>query len=109
MHLAMDYDDTYTSDPKTMRAVIRCFQTNGHKVTIVTMRCPEKDWVDEFKFLKDNYDVDTIFCDGQAKKEVVEKLGVKIDWWMDDKPEGIVNGSAYTPEQLDAWRKAQAA
>lgn len=101
----MDYDETYTSDPGCMRAVIRCFQSCGHKVFIVTMRSHEHDWDDEFKFLKDNYQVDTIFCDGKAKKPFCESLGLKFQFWMDDKPEGINADSIFTGPELEAWRE----
>lgn len=105
----MDYDDTYSSDPSCFRAVIRCFQSCGHKVYIVTMRSKELDWSDEFDFLKKNYGVDTIFCDGVAKKEVTEQAGIEIDWWLDDRPEGINNGSNFSGSDLIQWRNDQIA
>lgn len=103
----MDFDDTYTSDPRCMRAIIRCFQSCGHKVYIVTMRSREHDFLDEFDFLKKEYDVETIFCDGKAKKPVMEGLGIPIQFWMDDRPEGINADSAFTGADLDAWREEQ--
>lgn len=107
MILAIDYDKTITADPKGMMSVIRCFQSNGHKVVCVTMRHHEFDWCEDFKTLEDKYQVETIFCDGQAKRLVCAERGVFPDWWLDDWPEGIAVGSIYTPIELDEWRKAQ--
>ena len=33
MHLALDYDNTYTRDPKTWDKVISIFRQAGHKVS----------------------------------------------------------------------------
>lgn len=109
MLIAMDFDETYTADPSCMRAIIRCFQSCGHKVFIVTMRSHEHDWLDEFEFLKKNYDVDTIFCDGKAKKPFCEALGLQFQFWMDDRPEGINADSVFTGAQLAEWRTEQKA
>ena len=61
--VSLDYDNTYTADPKGMRALIRCLQSSGHKVIIVTMRSRELDWDAEFSFLKSDYGIETFFAD----------------------------------------------
>lgn len=105
--IAMDYDNTFSAAPETFKAIIRCFQSTGHKVYCVTMRHEKLDWHDDFSILKNRYDVETIFCDGQAKRKVCENLGINIDIWIDDWPEGIAIDSLYTPVQLTKWREAQ--
>ncbi len=103
--VSLDYDNTYTADPKGMRALIRCLQSSGHKVIIVTMRSRELDWDAEFSFLKSDYGIETFFADGQPKRKYMEDRGIYVDIWIDDSPEGIVNGSSHTPEELQQWRK----
>lgn len=107
MHIALDYDNTYTADRNTFKAIIRCFQSSGHKVTCVTLRNGVEDWHEDFKELKEKYDVDTVFCDGQSKREITEKHDIKINIWIDDWPEGISIGSQYNPLQLLSWRQDQ--
>lgn len=105
--IGLDFDNTYSSDPGCFRAIIRCFQSMGHEVICVTMRHHEIDWLEEFKILEDKYNVPTVFCDGHAKRKVTQDLGIGIDIWIDDWPEGIAVDSIYTPIQLLEWRKEQ--
>lgn len=105
--IALDYDNTLTADPQGFKAIIRCFQSLGHEVMIVTMRCKEKDYEPQFDELRDKYQVDAIFCDGNPKRKFTETLGYKFDIWIDDYPEGIHLGSQYSPDQLDEWREEQ--
>lgn len=103
--ISFDYDNTYTADPKGMRALIRCMQSNGYEVVMVTLRSREHDWDGEFTFLKDEYGLEVYFTDGQAKRKFMEDRGVYIDIWFDDMPEGITSGSTYSPEELQVWRE----
>ncbi len=88
-HISLDYDGTYTEDPRGWRAVIRCLQSNGHKVSIVTARRREEDWDAEFTFLKDIYGVETFFTHGEPKRDWMNRRGIQIDIWIDDMPEMI--------------------
>jgi len=109
LNISLDYDNTYTADKNCMKALIRCLQSCGHKVYCVTLRSKDLDWHDDFEELANKYEVETIFCDGESKRKVTELQGIKIDVWIDDWPEGIPNGSQYTPIQLTEWRKEQRA
>lgn len=109
MHLALDYDDTFTADKSAWECFIQLFQTLGHTITIVTMRDGEADWHSDFKYLKDTYDVNTVFCNGESKRDVTERLGIKIDVWIDDRPEGISHGSTFAFDKLEEWRADQIA
>lgn len=103
---ALDYDLTFTADPICMTNAIRCFQSFGHEVIIVTLRGPEDVGEgDYFDSLKEKYNVDTIFCDGRAKQEVVHEMGIGIDIWIDDNPRGITEGSPMTGLEIVQWRK----
>jgi len=108
MIIALDYDDTYTADKALWNAFIPLAQILGHTVHIVTMRDGVEDWNEEFKELAEG-GVKTIFCNGESKKDVTEREGIKIDIWIDDKPEGIASGSNFTGPDLDLWRKEQRA
>ena len=105
--IGLDYDGTITADPECFKAIIRCFQSCGHRVYCVTMRHEELDWDKDFEELRDKYDVETIFCDGYAKRSVCQDRGLNIDIFIDDWPEGIAIDSIYTPIQLTEWRKEQ--
>lgn len=104
--IALDYDLTFTAAPDTFKAIIRCFQSVGHEVIIVTLRGPEDIGEDDyFDELKEKYNVDTIFCDGEAKEDVVHRRGIGISIWIDDNPRGIIDGSPMLPDDIIRWRK----
>ena len=107
--IALDYDLTYTADKETFKKVIITLQLAGHKIYCVTMRSFEHDFHPDFDELLTYYNIETIFCDGHAKRVVCETLGIPIDIWIDDKPQSVVSDSEYSPEELHAWRKTQAA
>ncbi len=104
MNISLDYDNTYTVDPECWKKVIRSFQSSGHKVFCVTMRSKELDYHKDFDLLE-LLGVKNVFCDGVSKRRVTEDLGIKIDVWIDDTPEGIPNDSHYTVEDLRLWRQ----
>lgn len=90
LNIALDWDDTFTADPDGFKAIIRCFQSLGHTVTIVTLR-DDQDRDERMDELKDKYDVDVIFCAGQSKERVVRELGLHMNIWLDDNPRFITN------------------
>lgn len=106
MIVSLDYDMTYTEDPECWKKIIRSFQAYGHKVYCVTMRSKELDYHKDFDILE-LMGVKAVFCDGRSKRKTTEDLGIKIDVWIDDTPEGIPNDSHYTPVQLVEWRAKQ--
>ncbi len=105
MLIALDYDDTFTADPEYWKEVMLLSRKYGHKIHIVTMRCPIQDVIPEAEELLLDFEVPIIYADGKAKREVTEALGHNFHIWIDDKPSGIDNGSTYTPDQLVEWRK----
>lgn len=87
--IAIDYDDTYTADPKMWDAVIDKMFMYNHTVFIVTLR-HEHEMMDIRAPLM--LLVDDIFATGRkAKKPFVEAKGHKVDIWIDDHPEYINN------------------
>jgi hypothetical protein len=106
MRIALDYDKTYTANVPYWRDFILLSQKYGEEVRIVTMRSEELDYETEFDFLKKYYNVETIFCDGLSKKGVCQALGYDVDIWIDDNPKGILHGTSFSTEELNAWREA---
>lgn len=107
MIIALDYDDTYTADKSLWVAFIQLAQILDHTIYIVTMRDGEEDWHSDFEWLEKTFGVKTIFCNGESKRDVTERLGIPINIWIDDRPEGITSGSSYSVDKLLEWREDQ--
>ena len=90
LSIALDFDDTYTADPKTFENIIAVLQASGHKVTVVTLR-DDQDRHSSMDYLKEEYNVNTVFCAGQSKERIVRELGLQINIWIDDNPRYITN------------------
>ena len=85
MNLALDFDETYTLDPETWNKVIQLFLTSGHKVYCVTKRYEHLS-----EDIKNVLDIPIIFAPRSvAKMQAVKSVGIKIDVWIDDKPQSI--------------------
>lgn len=109
MNIALDYDGTYTLDTNLWIWFINQALNKGHKVFIITARNRELDQNAELIDLE-RRGVRVIYCDGVAKKHVILMLqsrgeeNLKIDIWIDDKPESIVSNSPTSLEALKLWR-----
>lgn len=104
MKIALDYDQTYTADPKLWNNFIDDATSKGHDVRIVTHRHHEHDNIlNEFPDIK----LEIIYTDGVAKKWYCEHRGDywTPDVWIDDKPKGIFENGPLTQEQVEEWRK----
>ncbi len=115
MNLALDYDDTYTRDPVVWNQVIQQFHSAGHKVYLVTLR--DGDNYKEVKqvavALRGVPVYGYYFTNGKAKKTYMYSKGIRIDVWIDDSPQFILqdkeaakthsfNGHPVTKEEFDA-------
>lgn len=89
MIIGLDYDETYTRDPRFWDMVISAAKHREHTVYCVTARCAaEVGEVD--KDLGDK--VDGIFCTNRmAKEKYMFQQGYMIDVWIDDSPYFILN------------------
>ena len=76
MLIALDYDKTYTVDPRLWDRFIHDAKTNGHIVKIVTMRYPHEMITDA--------PCDVIYTSRQAKAKVF-----RADVWIDDSPHWV--------------------
>ena len=110
MKIGLDYDNTYTADPALWDEFITHSFERGHEVIIYTARNEKLDNNDELRRLSKTIRV--VFCDGVAKKHIARveaqhTEGHKIDIWIDDKPESVIQNSIATLDQLVEWRKVR--
>lgn len=90
MIIAIDYDDTYTADPVMWDAVIHEMFIHGHIVYCVTCRRDTPENRERCSIIPD--DVPIFFTGLKPKRTFMEKLGIKIDVWIDDMPESVEHG-----------------
>lgn len=90
MLISLDYDDTFTADPKLWTKFVKSAQKVGHKVICITAR----DFTEGNKYELELAlpDIPIIFCDMKPKRKVAESHGYDIDVWIDDTPEAITEG-----------------
>lgn len=80
LHIALDYDGTYTRDPKLWDSFIAQAQERGHVVTIVTMR------YQNYKETIKDAPCEVIYTGRQAKQGKY-----LADIWIDDQPHLITS------------------
>lgn len=107
MHIALDYDGTYTLKPATWDAAIDVLIAGGFHVSIVTARDDRHD---------DNADLQRLaaqglavhFTRGFAKKAWMAREATNpVTIWIDDNPESIIENSRMTRDELSVWRAKQ--
>lgn len=107
MRIAVDYDNTYSSDPAYFDWVMRAAAEYGHEARIVTYR-------------DDRFDRTAALIEVEAKWPVIYTRGVAKGWycthfgdgfipdvWIDDRPISVLENSAGSPESLAEWRGAR--
>lgn len=100
MNIAIDYDETYTCDPDVWNQIINIFQQNNHKVYCVTKR-----YVELADDIREAIDIPIIYAT-KSKLEAVRKNGIKIDVWIDDKPQSITPYKSQNKMHTNhVWRK----
>lgn len=88
MNIALDFDDTYTRDPKLWDDFIEHAKTNGHDIRIVTFRMRRmKDPALDYLSTK----IPVIYTEYEQKRDCTNKMGWIVDVWIDDSPEFIVS------------------
>lgn len=104
LNIAVDFDRTYSADPATWLHIMRYLHSQGHNPFIVTARNQDLDGNDYLDAIAQT-GFDIYWCDGVAKRWcLANHYDVKVDIWIDDKPENILYNSAYTPEEVKEWR-----
>lgn len=101
MKISLDYDDTYTKDPLMWNWFAQTAMERGHEVYCVSARSPHE--MDKPKMTIGRViGVDKCFGTGLKPKRayMLEVQKIKIDVWIDDLPEMIVDpnqGGFFTP------------
>lgn len=86
MLISLDYDDTFSADPDFWRKFIESAKAHGHAVICITSRFES---FENRRELESATGLKVIFCEHNYKRETAEKLGHRVDVWIDDCPEGI--------------------
>ncbi len=90
MNISLDFDETYTRDPKAWNEFISLMQSHGHNVYCVTFRHESEG--QEVKEALANK-VDGIFFTGRLSKRThMYNRGIDVHVWIDDMPQFIVSG-----------------
>ena len=94
MNIGLDYDDTYTADPKMWDLFVHLAKDRGHDVRIVTFRfeSPNGYSNEDVVHTSEKLGIPVIFCNGVQKDKVTIDLGFVVDVWIDDFPVGIPLG-----------------
>lgn len=87
MLLALDYDETYTRDPKFWDEVISIAAHHHHTIVCATMRY-EHEGQDVIRDLGDKVKA-IIFTGRKAKHDAVSSAGYVPSIWIDDSPHWI--------------------
>lgn len=80
---AIDYDGTYSDDPEYFDELIARGRERGHTYIIVTARYQPENREDLIAIPNN---VMVIYTGMQAKKPFLQRMGIKIDIWIDDEP-----------------------
>ena len=90
LNIALDYDGTYTAAPNLFGMLAAYAASLGHRVYIVTMRT-EGEGEEVRKAI--GHQVHKVVCTSrQGKQAYCDKAGIRIDIWIDDMPQTIVEG-----------------
>ncbi len=85
MRIAIDYDKTFTTDPDMWCKVIIILEDAGHDVVCVSSRFNNYENMEELGHNLPRH-MNIVFCDHNAKAEVMKKRGTPVDIWIDDDP-----------------------
>lgn len=94
MVLAVDFDDTLTLDPVTVKKAILIFLNAGWQVIIATGRNHSPGNDIEVGLLLGNLaqHVPVVWCSGMTKRQATERAGYKVKLWLDDCP-AMIDGN----------------
>ena len=90
MTIAIDFDQTWTEDPKLWRAFYT-FARNvrGHNIIIATGRKAHSSDMDRYGLIKE---IPVVYCGDTPKRRACLAAGYKVDVWIDDTP-AMVDGN----------------
>lgn len=87
--VAFDFDETISDNEMAWLLVMRLLESKGYHCIVVTWRAPTQ-YPEDLQFLVDKgYKV--YYTSRQAKELYMQRLGIKVDIWVDDNPFAILN------------------
>jgi hypothetical protein len=98
LKIALDYDGTYSADPRLWDLFIEHAQQLGHEVVIVTMRYPEEA-------IWHGMPCEIFYTSRQGKKRFMENMGYEFDIWIDDNPMWILESTNEAKWPADAMEQ----
>jgi len=87
--VAIDYDDTFTADPKAWTAVIKVLAAEGHRVVCVSSR---RDTAEHRQTLRRFLPLAVekiVLAYDKPKRSAARLYDLGVDIWIDDRPETI--------------------
>lgn len=88
MNIAIDFDNTFSSDPDLFKSFIKICESRNHKCYIVTMRNGTDEDRKEIESTTGGM-LPVIYCGHTFKRKVTSQMGINIHIWIDDLPAGI--------------------
>lgn len=79
--ICIDYDNTYTSDVDAWNEIIGILTKRGHRVICITSRFPQVPL--------GTFPGEVFYAAGEPKRSFANRMGMKVDIWVDDSPESI--------------------
>ncbi len=91
---AIDYDDTFTACSELWANFILDAEAKGHRVIVVTAR---RDTDKNLLLIRETLaswgiTLPIVFSSLGSKLDAVRRREIKVDIWIDDDPEKLVNG-----------------
>lgn len=97
LNIAIDFDDTFSTDPQMFKEIIKIFRSRGHNVYLVTYRCGDINHVSNLDIFAYQSNFDGIFfTQYESKKDFMDKQKIKIHIWIDDNPYSIIDSMSCT-------------
>lgn len=83
MRIGLDYDETYTADPRLWSLFLQLCDSQGHEVIFVTRRIESERPVPK----EHSLNCKVIYTENNLKRPFLANLGIQSpDIWIDDKP-----------------------
>lgn len=90
--VSIDWDNTFTAEPKFYNELIHRYLHAGFKPIICTLRGSEEEDVREICEAVETGKVEICPTDGKSKREYIEnKKGLNVNLWIDDFFPGIAS------------------
>lgn len=92
--IAIDFDDTFTADPMLFSTFIVMGKSQGHRFYCVTNRQKTMGDTELINDYLDRFDcqMPIVFANEYGKVETMERLGIKVDIWIEDAPRTLLRG-----------------